>query len=303
MTGQSDFRFRFWGVRGSYPVQAPEVERIGGNTPCVEVRAGKERLVLDGGTGLRNLGRQMMEEEFGRGQGKATILITHTHWDHIQGIPFLAPLSVAGNRLHFCGPRQPDRSFEQIIHDQQDGIFFPLPLAKIAAEVTFTDLLPETKPFSAGEVQISLAQLNHPGISLAYRLEYHQRAIAYVTDTAPFSGPLLGLGLEKLSEKEQDVVRQRLLDQLRTLCRGANCVIFDCFFTPEELEEKMHWGHASAEYALDHVVEDAQHFFVYHHAPERTDEQVEEIVAGLRLRYRDRSLQIHAAQEGLEVSL
>src|SRR5438477_10022176 len=156
-------KVRFWGVRGSIPVPGRATSRYGGNTSCVEVRPrGAAPIIIDAGTGLRRLGKSLMEERFGEGKGKATILISHTHWDHVQGLPFFSPLYRAGNHIHIFA-RQRDLHLEAVFSQQHHAPYFPVPLSAMQAEMRFHELI-EGSRFQIGGATITSARLNHPWI-------------------------------------------------------------------------------------------------------------------------------------------
>src|SRR5579872_1145925 len=138
-------KVRFWGVRGSFPVPGPTTVRYGGNTSCVEVRRGEPgnpdapRIIIDAGTGLRRLGKEMMQEEFGRGCGQAHLLVSHTHWDHIQGLPFFAPVYQASNRFHVYARQRDDTHLRAVFASQTDSPYFPVPFENVQADVAFRE--------------------------------------------------------------------------------------------------------------------------------------------------------------------
>lgn len=308
---------RFWGVRGSFPVPGPRTVRYGGNTSCVEVRLAEPadlapRLILDAGTGLRRLGKEMMQEEFGRGQGEAHLLVSHTHWDHIQGLPFFAPLYQGGNRFHVYARQRNDIHLRAVFAAQAENPYFPVPFDATPAQVDFTELS-DHAAFEIGPVKVRCTRLNHPWIAIAYRLDCEGRSLAYVTDTAPFrdilieqqyirqpprpGDPLPPEDAAKLAEMRKGVVR---------LCEDADLVIYDTQFTVAEYQTRPHWGHSCPEDAIEICREaGARALVLFHHAPERTDDEID----ALLLRYQGlldaegAPLRLHAAFEGLELAV
>lgn len=307
-------KVRFWGVRGSYPVPGPGTVRYGGNTSCVEVRPCDDdsgpRIIIDAGTGLRKLGKELMAREFGEGRGAAHLLVSHTHWDHIQGLPFFAPMYQRGNRFQVYARHRDDTHLRAVFASQSDTPYFPVPFDKVQAEVSFRELV-EGAEFEIGPVKVSCTRLNHPWIAMAYRLECEGAVLAYVTDTAPFRDilieeefirqppqpgePLKPEDAQKLAAMRAGVVR---------LCEGADLVIYDTQFTPEEYLQKPHWGHSTADDAIE-IARDAgaKALALFHHAPERSDDAIDAIVAACRTSVPAGSLSILAAAESLEVTL
>jgi phosphoribosyl 1,2-cyclic phosphodiesterase len=316
-------KIRFWGVRGSIPIPGPGTVRYGGNTSCVEVRpAAGPLLVFDAGTGLRRLGKELMQAEFGAGKGVAHLLISHTHWDHIQGLPFFSPLYVAGNRLYVYA-RQRDVHLRAVFASQTEAPYFPVPLDEAKAEVSFRELF-EGACFELGEagqagqagqagefrtVTVSTARLNHPWAALAYAVAADGAKVCYVSDTGPFDNILFGEAFmatppapgDRLPEEQAcrlAEMRQRLVE----LCRGADLLIYDSMFTPAEYAERPHFGHSRPDDAIEIArAAGARKVAFFHHAPERTDDQLDRLVAEYRALAPD--LELVAAAEGLEIEL
>ena len=307
-------KVKFWGVRGSYPVPGPETNRYGGNTSCVEVRPTDDpagpRIIIDAGTGLRRLGKEMMAGECGEGRGGAHLLVSHTHWDHIQGLPFFAPMYQKGNRFHVYARHRDDTHLRAVFASQSGTPYFPVPFDQVQADVAFRELV-EGARFEIGPVRVSCTKLNHPWIAMAYRLDYEGTSLAYVTDTAPFRDILIeeefirqpprpGEGLKpedaaKLAAMRDGVVR---------LCEGADLVIYDTQFTPEEYAQKPHWGHSCPDDAIEICkAAGAKALALFHHAPERTDDAIDRIVDACRADPASRGLSLLAASEGLEMTI
>jgi phosphoribosyl 1,2-cyclic phosphodiesterase len=303
-------KVRFWGVRGSIPVPGRATNRYGGNTSCVEVRPeGGAPIIIDAGTGIRRLGKSLMEEAFASGKGKASILISHTHWDHVQGLPFFSPLYRPGNDIHIFA-RQRDMRLEAVFSQQHNAPYFPVPLAAMRAEMHFHELI-EGASFDIDRAKVTCARLNHPWVAIAYRVDVDGAAVVYCSDTAPFTDMLLGRDfierpsfgalpppiLEELAQMRAGVVH---------LARDADLLIYDTQFTPEEYQERPHWGHSRPDDAIEIAREaKVKQLCLFHHAPLRSDDENDVILA----RYQEVTklagdrFTIVSAYEGLEIPL
>ena len=302
-------KVRFWGVRGSYPVPGPDTNRYGGNTSCVEVRPPDgSRIIIDAGTGLRKLGKEMMQGPFGEGRGTAHLLVSHTHWDHIQGLPFFAPVYQKGNKFFVYARQRDDTHLRAVFASQTDSPYFPVPFESVQADVAFRELVDSAR-FEIGDVKVRCTRLNHPWIAIAYRLDAGGASLAYVTDTAPFRDILIEQEFIRQPPKPGDPLKPEDAAKLREmregvvrLCEGADFVIYDTQFTPEEYLSKPHWGHSCPEDAIEIArAAGAKGVVLFHHAPERTDDQIDALVAHHRKQAPD--LQLIAASEGLELTL
>jgi len=305
-------KVRFWGVRGSIPVPGRASSRYGGNTSCVEVRPrAAPPIIIDAGTGLRRLGKVLMEDRFRDGRGAASILISHTHWDHVQGLPFFAPLYRAGNRIQIFAQRR-DTHLEAVFSQQHGAPYFPVPLSAMQAEMSF-HALTEGGRFELGRATVTSTRLNHPSIALAYRIEVDGAVVVYCSDTAPFSDLLLGreflIHPPPLDEPPAAHIATELAS-LRAgvvaLAHGADLLIYDTQFTYEEYRQRPHWGHSHPDDALG-VARDARvkRLCLFHHAPLRSDDENDAILArcrGAAARGGHR-LEVLSAQEGLELAL
>ena len=304
-------KIQFWGVRGSIPVPGQQTNRYGGNTSCVEVRPrGGPSIILDAGTGIRKLGKEMMHAAFGEGKGRAHLLISHTHWDHIQGLPFFAPLYQEGNQLCVYARRRDDTHLRAVFASQTENPYFPVPFNTVKAEVAFRELV-EGAHFDIGGVRVSCTRLNHPWVAIAYRLDCDGSSVVYATDTAPFTDVLLehefvatapNLAEPPIPEHAEKLIAMRT--NLIELCRGAELLIYDTQFTPEEYRVRPHWGHSTPYDAIEiALAAKVKTLALYHHAPERTDTELDALLTMLQAQMQGSGLEIMAAHERQEVPL
>src|ERR1043165_3713860 len=280
---------RFWGGPGSIPRPGRPTSRYGGNTSCVEVRPrGGSPIIIDAGTGLRRLGKALMEEAFRDGAGKAAILISHTHWDPRQGLPFFSPLYRAGNQIEIFA-RARDTQLEAVFSQQHGAPYFPVPLSAMQADMSF-HALTEGAQFDLGRAKVTSTRLNHPWIALAYRIEVDRAAVVYCSDTAPFTDLLLGRefvveppSLDQPLSPDIAAELARLRAGVIALARGADLLIYDTQFTLSEYRLRPHWGHSHPDDAIA-IARDAavKRLCLFHHAPLRSDDENDAILARYR---------------------
>jgi phosphoribosyl 1,2-cyclic phosphodiesterase len=244
---------RFLGVRGSIPSPGP-LTTAGGNTACVEVTAGDTRIILDAGSGLRALG----EERMRNGPRHSTILLSHLHWDHVCGLPFFTPIYVPGHRVEIASGPNGVMPTLDAIRALFRAPFFPVDFADIAGQVSVREL-PATDRFTIGDITITLARLNHPDPVYGFRLEAGGHAIVYATDTEHFS----------------------CVDPtLKRLAAGADILIYDAQYTPDEYPSKVGWGHSTWQAGADLArAAGVPQLVLFHHDPNRTDAQLAAIEA------------------------
>ena len=293
-------RVRFWGTRGSLPKPGQATARYGGNTSCVQVEAGDSTLVvLDCGTGAHELGQHLASRASARGH----LLLTHTHWDHIQGFPFFSPLFSPGNEWNVYAPHGAGRPLEQTLAMQMEYSYFPVGLRQMAASIHYHELV--EGPFDLGAMRVTARYLNHPGLALGYRLEMGGVAVVFATDHEPHAAPGLEAG-DAGGAAGRFVPIHREDQQHIEFLAGADLVIHDSQYTLEEYPARRTWGHTPAELAVYFAVAaGAKRLALFHHDPSRTDEALDFLLDRCRRRA-DRTgsaLEVLAAAEGQIVSL
>jgi phosphoribosyl 1,2-cyclic phosphodiesterase len=305
-------RVRFFGVRGSLPVPGPRTERYGGNTSCVEVVTDSgTRIVIDAGTGIRRLGKELMSPEADPAARSEThILVSHTHWDHIQGLPFFAPLYRTGSNIMVYARERNGGHLRSVLASQTEAPYFPVPFNKVQAEVTFREL-PEGARFEIQDARVESTRLNHPYAATAYAVVADGARVAYVSDTAPFVDILFGE--EFVPRPPRTDLPPEAREALRAmrasvvgLCEGADLVIYDTMFTPEDYRAMPHFGHSRPSDAIEISREaGAQALALYHHAPERSDDEIDLMLSQARqvAAGSGSGLRVVAAYEGLDLPL
>jgi phosphoribosyl 1,2-cyclic phosphodiesterase/CheY-like chemotaxis protein len=286
-------RVQFWGTRGSIAKPGPSTARYGGNTSCIEVRSARGTLVIvDCGTGGHSLGQQLMSG--GAKHLRGHILISHTHWDHIQGIPFFYPLFAPGSEWDIYGPRGLGQSLREILAGQMQYTYFPVPLDQCRAKIRYHDLVEGT--FDIDDIKVSTHYLNHPALTLGYRLEADGVTVVYACDHEPHS--------RTLATGDGEIVGQDL--RHAEFVKQADLLIHDAQYTAEEYPAKVGWGHSSIEYVAN-IGRFAQvkKLALTHHDPLRDDDAIDRLVANIRAKLRQNasSLDLFAAIEGQVVEV
>lgn len=313
---------KFWGVRGSIPTPISPIsmenkivdlltglngrsfssretaqaylqsqsifERatIGGNTACLEVRAQGQHIIIDCGSGMKELGWSLMREAYGRGQGEAHILISHTHWDHIMGFPFFTPAYIPGNRFTICGAH---KHLKQRFKIQHHPYNFPVPMEAMGADIQFKKLVPGRKK-RIGNLTLETILLNHPGDAYAYRIESGNHTFVYASDSA-YENP-----------------SPEAMEKYHEFYRNADILIFDAHFDLIESFEKSDWGHSTSFLGVDIALHaGVKHLILFHHDPRSDDRRLSRFLDGTRRYLKhvapESGLVVDIAYEGLELTL
>jgi phosphoribosyl 1,2-cyclic phosphodiesterase/DNA-binding response OmpR family regulator len=288
---------RFWGTRGSLPKPGPTTLRYGGNTSCVQVMTpGGTCLVFDCGTGAQALGQALMAS--GQKPVRGHLFIGHTHWDHIQGLPFFGPLFVPGNEWDIYAPKGMGTELKQTLAGQMQYTYFPVPLEALGATLRYHELLEQTLP--VGDALITSRYLNHPALTLGYRVEVGGASFAYLTDHEPHGRTqACGRTHSEAWHHPQDARHAEFI-------RGVDLLVHDAQYTAAEYPNRIGWGHSTVEYLVDMACDaGVKRLALYHHDPMRTDEQVDRLVEAARERAArlGASLEIFAAAEGQGLEL
>ncbi len=284
---ESKVTLRCWGTRGSIPSPGPATARYGGNTTCVEVNVDGRRLVFDAGSGMRPLGHDMLKD----GAVLDTpIFLTHFHWDHIQGFPFFVPLYVPGMELRILGPKQNNIDVRSLFAGQMGPIYFPVPFSALAANLTFDHINEGT--WEGHGIRLHTMRVKHPSYVIGYRIEAEGKVICFIPDDE----------IEGDSYDVGEGWRERLVE----FVSGADLLIHDSMYTDEEYPTRLGWGHSTFSQSLK-LAEDAgvKRLLFFHHDPERSDDQLDEIVEGIRADAASRgcTVEFEAAREGIDYAL
>ena len=255
-----DVTVTYWGVHGTLPAPGAGTLRYGGNTPCVSVEVSGEPLyVFDCGTGIKQLSDHLGASRTER--LSARVFISHTHWDHINTIPFFAPLYARGNQIELFGPYQGELTIERAIAAQMESVYFPITIREFGARLMFRDLREETLDF--GEVRIETMLLKHPGYCLGYRLTCHGRSVCYITDNELYLG----------SDPRHDPA---YVERLANFVRGTDLLITDTTFRDHEYPAKVDWGHSCVSEVADLAARaGVKRLHLFHHDPDQSDDDID----------------------------
>jgi phosphoribosyl 1,2-cyclic phosphodiesterase len=287
------FRVQFWGTRGSIPSPGPTTVRYGGNTPCVEVRTSSGWLiVLDAGTGIRELGRSLIARANGA-PIRGDIFLTHAHWDHIQGMPFFGPLFQQGNHFTIWGPKSLAPTLDRVLRSQMSPVVFPVAFEQLQATIDFCEITDGRR--SANGYEVRTFDVRHPGGALGYRFaegDNSAPALVYISDNE------LGTGAAYDT-------RANWRRELVEFVRGARLFVHDTTYTAAEYDHHRGWGHSTYEDAVELALDaGVETLVLFHHKPERTDDEVDQRAAECRViaEQRGKRLRIVAAAEGLTLT-
>ncbi len=298
-------RIRFWGVRGSIPTPGPTTVYYGGNTSCVEVRADGEIIILDAGTGIRPLGMQLAREFKGRSL-RMTLLLSHTHWDHIQGFPFFVPAYNKESDLRILGYEGARKGLESTLSSQMESPNFPIGMHQMPGHISIQEI--KDLHFKIGEISLQAEFMNHPGVCVGYRLTTSGGSVAYVPDNEPF------LRYRPSDEEADDpepvtealtFARERD-KKLVAFLRHVDHLIIDCQYDAAEYATHVGWGHGCVDDVVALAIRaEVKQLYLFHHDPTHDDEKVYRMLSRAReliAREGGKTI-VEAAREGVEVPL
>ncbi|MDD1622545.1 MAG: MBL fold metallo-hydrolase [Methylococcaceae bacterium] len=290
-------KFKFWGVRGSIPVPGANTVKYGGNTTCIEVRTfADDLIILDAGTGIHAMAQSLVTHL----PVKAHILITHTHWDHIQGLPFFLPIFGPGNHVNIYGGLDPvtGQGIDRALSVQLQYSYFPIIEAQLKADIRYHTIKPG-EPITIGSATITPIVLSHPVLNFGYRIDDSDGSSLFFTgDYEPAQNPYQAGEPEYNST--QQFIDERLAEVVRTMA-GADALIIDSSYTDAEYQQKKGWGHGTYGSSLNLArLANVRKLFLTHHEPTRTDQQLEAIYRAFLNGLDDPDVEIYLAREGDE---
>ena len=294
-------RIKLWGTRGSIAVPGRETLRYGGNTTCIELRADGELIVLDAGSGIRPLG-VALNQEFQERPINLSLLITHAHWDHIQGFPFFKPAYDPKNEIRILGFDGAGATFREIITEPMRSPFFPIRMRELSAETEITRLT-EMK-FSLGKVDVHAAFVNHPGVCAGYRLFTSTGSIAFLPDHEPYEFFLHAAPGNSLTPEQAKEIATNEHARLVQFLRGSEILVLDSQYRDKEYQTHIGWGHGSVSSAVSLALEaEVKTLLLFHHDPSHDDKTVDTMVEAARklAAKSGKPLQVIGAQEGSEL--
>ena len=295
----SSMTVRFWGTRGSIPTPGRTTEKYGGNTTCVELRSGDEKIIFDAGSGIRELGNAWLNE-FARQPIRASILFTHQHWDHIQGFPFFSCAYIPENAFTVYGEQRQGGGIEQLLSGQMSGEYFPIELSSMQKQLRFQTVTLE-ESFQIGDMSVKPFRLPHPGGSIGYRVQAGASVFVFATDCE-----LDAFALNREQLKADHETPREYAPEFLANFENAHLIVIDAQYTDTVYKQRMGWGHNSTATLVDLCEKVSPHMLALtHHDPQSSDEIVTMMSDETSLRVKDahREVLVFAAREGLTLTV
>jgi len=292
-------KIKFWGVRGSIPSPGPSTQRYGGNTTCIEVRTdNNDLIILDGGTGIFTFAQQLVKES----PITAHIFNTHSHWDHIQGLPFFIPIFIPGNTIHLYGAFDPISGAgpERIMNIQMQYSYFPVREAEMRSRIHYVTVMPH-EAIKIGETTITPTLLSHPVVNLGYRIACNGKSIFFTGDHEPHYN-IYEPGEEGYADYQALIEEQSqsIIDAMK----NVDILIADSSYTNEEYPSKKGWGHGTFDSCIEMAMAaGAKVLYCTHHEPTRSDDDLEKVFAEALARHNCKNLDVRLAREGDEIKI
>jgi len=304
-------KVKFWGVRGSIPCPGTNTVRYGGNSACLELRVGTQQriIVIDAGTGIRDLGNDLVRQEQSNGPLQIDLFLSHTHWDHIMGFPFFTPIYLPGTKLNAYGPVSfEDAPLEDVVGGQMKYRYFPVNVGKLSSSINYIRL-EENPEIDLGDgLKLATKILNHPILTLGYRFEYGGRTVCTCYDYEPFRNLCVTdpahADYDEIRAGEQAEVADQQNRAIEQFFAGADLLIHDAQYTENEYSSKIGWGHSTYEHTLASASRSGvKRLAFFHHDPDRTDDQIDELAEVYCERGKYGDMEVFFAREGLEIEL
>jgi len=287
----------FWGTRGSISTPGRITEKYGGNTPCVSIRYNDTQIIFDAGTGIRNLGIELLEEI--KKEENPTVLhlfLSHTHWDHIQGLPFFLPSYHKNTKLIIYGSHRKERFLASILKEQMDFDYFPVSMSSFAADISIKEM--DEQVLEIGPLIIGWQeQVYHPGGSVRYKISVNGNKVVYATDVE------LDRVFKNLEDNEEN---KKLAGEYMDFISDADLLIADAQYTEEEYKEKIGWGHSSVPVLLQTAFNsNVKQLAVFHHDPQHSDKFLDDLWMENRKKFssEERKMDVFWAREGMTLSI
>lgn len=303
MWGKYIMKITVYGTRGSYPVCTPNVIKYGGNTTCHYIESGDDKIIIDGGSGIRNLGKDIMKRD-NDDEYNLNLLITHTHWDHIMGYPFFSPLYNKSYSINIYGAESETMKIPEAFSQQHKSLNHPIPFESLKANINFNEISGDSE-IEFENIIVKTYQLNHPGKDMGYRFETKQGVFVLLTDLASIEDNYLAMGMEKQAKYDPKGLEQSYYEGLVNFIKDADVILHDTNFTEEEIKNKRHWGHSSPEEALKLVsnYDNPPSVILSHHDPFHSDSDMDLIYKETKRKGRKSRIEVLIAKEGGEIIL
>lgn len=301
----SNAQLRFWGVRGSYAAPFSSHLGVGGNTSCVEIRAGDHLLICDAGTGIIPLGNELMQQDKIR---EMFVILTHYHWDHVCGLPFFVPAFSPDWKISFFGPGDSPTSIEENVSSQMQAPYFPVGTETWLAEINY--LVQQSGGFQYGPIKIDFSNVHHPGITFGYRIQVNDKTIVYASDNeCMFIEKSVKHRSDEFNEEELALFEEMIHEEHQSelnLFKDADILIHDAQYTPDDYEKKRGWGHSCYVDTINTAINaNVKELYLFHHDPNYDDTAMEAIQKHSNeiIKEKGSSLVCHIAKEGMTIDL
>lgn len=304
-------KIKFWGVRGSIPCPGSHTMKYGGNGACMELRVEgrKEIIVIDAGSGVRELGNYLVEKVLPNGPMEIALYLSHTHWDHIMGFPYFVPIYIPGTKMNVYGPvSYEDDPLEDVVGGQMKYRYFPINIGELSAEIEYERLREEPRQNLGGGLLLTTKFINHPITALGYRFEHEGKVFCTCYDHEPYRNLFITDAehpeYDEAMALEGEEVAKEQNQAIEDFFRGADLLVHDSQYTQKEYKSRVNWGHSPIEHAIAAANRaGVKKLALFHHDPDRTDEQIEEMEKEYCEPGKYGKTEVFFAREGSQITL